>query len=438
MTTWRGAQDASDETKPFRGNALISARRGSGPCPAGAIPPAKAARRLSTCGPYTNVAGVTVAESKRSRAGLARGFRSRFKATSRGGGRPFALGLMTLALGAALASLLVSGDRPANAQETVYIGGDGGADVIVDLEVLDSFRTGGPLQVAIDPGAVDESAGVIRLIPPRERTGASTAVPLMRPSGETAAATTPAMEEKPAEPAPSAAPEAVPEVEVGREPAEAPGRRSTDPAVEAPAEPAFSEPSRSTVEQEPAPVWEAEPAFSEPSRSAVEQEPAPVWEAEPAQAMAREMPARQEIEVTVPVAPQPRAAEPQGSEPRSDGGQRVAALDGGAVPNADLESLRLPFSAAAATLPPGARALLDRLAALLDADQALRLQLKAYAGGDSASASQARRLSLSRALAVRSFFIEQGVRSTRIDVRALGNRTEETPVDRVDILVIKR
>ena len=416
MTTWRGAQDASDETKPFRGNALISARRGSGPCPAGAIPPAKAARRLSTCGPYTNVAGVTVAESKRSRAGLARGFRSRFKATSRGGGRPFALGLMTLALGAALASLLVSGDRPANAQETVYIGGDGGADVIVDLEVLDSFRTGGPLQVAIDPGAVDESAGVIRLIPPRERTGASTAVPLMRPSGETAAAATPAMEEKPAEPASSAAPEAVPEVEVGREPAEAPGRRSTDPAVEAP----------------------AEPAFSEPSRSAVEQEPAPVWEAEPAQAMAREMPARQEIEVTVPVAPQPRAAEPQGSEPRSDGGQRVAALDGGAVPNADLESLRLPFSAAAATLPPGARALLDRLAALLDADQALRLQLKAYAGGDSASASQARRLSLSRALAVRSFFIEQGVRSTRIDVRALGNRTEETPVDRVDILVIKR
>ena len=414
MTTWRGAQDASDETKPFRGNALISARRGSGPCPAGAIPPAKAARRLSTCGPYTNVAGVTVAESKRSRAGLARGFRSRFKATPRGGGRPLALGLMTLALGAALASLLVSGDRPANAQETVYIGGDGGADVIVDLEVLDSFRTGGPLQVAIDPGAVDESAGVIRLIPPRERTGASTAVPLMRPSGETAAAATPAMEEKPAEPAPSAAPEAVPEVEVGREPAEAPGRRSTDPAVEAPAEPAFSEPSRSAVE------------------------PAPVWEAEPAQAMAREMPARQEIEVTVPVAPQPRAAEPQGSEPRSDGGQRVAALDGGAVPNADLESLRLPFSAAAATLPPGARALLDRLAALLDADQALRLQLKAYAGGDSASASQARRLSLSRALAVRSFFIEQGVRSTRIDVRALGNRTEETPVDRVDILVIKR
>jgi outer membrane protein OmpA-like peptidoglycan-associated protein len=43
-------------------------------------------------------------------------------------------------------------------------------------------------------------------------------------------------------------------------------------------------------------------------------------------------------------------------------------------------------------------------------------------------------LSLSRALAVRAFLIEQGVRSTRMDVRALGDKVPDGPVDRVDVL----
>jgi len=45
-----------------------------------------------------------------------------------------------------------------------------------------------------------------------------------------------------------------------------------------------------------------------------------------------------------------------------------------------------------------------------------------------------RRLSLSRALAVRAFLIDQGVRSTRLDVRALGDKTGDGPADRVDIV----
>jgi outer membrane protein OmpA-like peptidoglycan-associated protein len=68
----------------------------------------------------------------------------------------------------------------------------------------------------------------------------------------------------------------------------------------------------------------------------------------------------------------------------------------------------------------------------------LRLQLMAYAGGADLSSSKARRLSLSRALSVRSFLIEKGVRSTRIDVRALGNKTTDEPVNRVDINIVKR
>ncbi|MBZ0325714.1 MAG: OmpA family protein, partial [Alphaproteobacteria bacterium] len=67
-----------------------------------------------------------------------------------------------------------------------------------------------------------------------------------------------------------------------------------------------------------------------------------------------------------------------------------------------------------------------------------RVQLKAFAAGTAETASQARRLSLSRALAVRSFLIDKGVESTRMDVRALGTNFEEGPADRVDIQIVKR
>ncbi len=68
----------------------------------------------------------------------------------------------------------------------------------------------------------------------------------------------------------------------------------------------------------------------------------------------------------------------------------------------------------------------------------LRVQLMAYAEGTAETASQARRLSLSRALAVRSFLINQGVRSTRMDVRALGNKSQGGPSNRVDAVLVER
>jgi outer membrane protein OmpA-like peptidoglycan-associated protein len=63
----------------------------------------------------------------------------------------------------------------------------------------------------------------------------------------------------------------------------------------------------------------------------------------------------------------------------------------------------------------------------------VRIQLLAYAKASSDGASRARRLSLSRALAVRAYLIEKGVRSTRMDVRALGDKFGDGPADRVDI-----
>jgi len=64
--------------------------------------------------------------------------------------------------------------------------------------------------------------------------------------------------------------------------------------------------------------------------------------------------------------------------------------------------------------------------------------LMAYAGSDTMTPNNARRMSLRRALSVRSFLIDQGMRSTRIDVRALGNKTSEKPLNRVDVMVVER
>jgi len=100
--------------------------------------------------------------------------------------------------------------------------------------------------------------------------------------------------------------------------------------------------------------------------------------------------------------------------------------------------LQIIFGDADSKLPGSVEARLSAIAEQIKDSDSSRIQLLAYAGGESLSASKARRLSLSRALSVRSFFIENGVRSTRIDVRALGNKTDEQPINRVDINIIER
>ncbi|MCH7832619.1 MAG: OmpA family protein, partial [Proteobacteria bacterium] len=101
-------------------------------------------------------------------------------------------------------------------------------------------------------------------------------------------------------------------------------------------------------------------------------------------------------------------------------------------------AFQVAFKATASKLPPEAKKGLKGLAEKLKDKKNLRLQLLAYAGGKALSPSKARRMSLSRALSVRSFLIENGIRSTRIDVRALGNKTSEKPLNRVDVNIVER
>ena len=106
------------------------------------------------------------------------------------------------------------------------------------------------------------------------------------------------------------------------------------------------------------------------------------------------------------------------------------------LPAISTDSLTVLFAGGGSTIDDSNKPALRSIAAQVRAEERTRLQLKAYASAQDSSASAARRLSLSRALAVRSFLIESGVNSTRIDVRALGAKSESGKPDRVDLVVI--
>jgi len=146
--------------------------------------------------------------------------------------------------------------------------------------------------------------------------------------------------------------------------------------------------------------------------------------------------------VTAPLPEKEPESEAVASAPesttQSESAPSVASIppSGGTI--GDGYSMRVLFEPDTAKLPSLARDELSALVKNMGDNENLRLQLLAYAGGADMSASVARRLSLSRALAVRSYLIESGIRSTRIDVRALGNKTTDTDSERVDITVIER
>lgn len=82
----------------------------------------------------------------------------------------------------------------------------------------------------------------------------------------------------------------------------------------------------------------------------------------------------------------------------------------------------------------GVKVLAGDLTAALESG-ASRVELEAYGGTPGDKSMDARRLSLKRALAVRQLLIDDGVPSSRIDVRAMGGTDDRGPADRVDVFV---
>jgi outer membrane protein OmpA-like peptidoglycan-associated protein len=119
--------------------------------------------------------------------------------------------------------------------------------------------------------------------------------------------------------------------------------------------------------------------------------------------------------------PPPATTSPSNQSPGAGFSRRsqiiFAANAGDPAPNA-LDAIRMLGGDLNAALNGGAQ----------------KIQLQAYGGARSDKSSDARRLSLKRALAIRNILIEAGVPSGKIDVRAMGG-ADDGPLDRVDVYV---
>lgn len=99
--------------------------------------------------------------------------------------------------------------------------------------------------------------------------------------------------------------------------------------------------------------------------------------------------------------------------------------------------LRLTFRSGETELNPASIAAIDGIAQGVQSHANSSVNVVAYAAPTPDDPSTARRLSLSRALAVRSALIADGVNSSRIYVRALGGSdTGNGPDDRVDVTLL--
>lgn len=190
---------------------------------------------------------------------------------------------------------------------------------------------------------------------------------------------------------------------------------SAAPAPVAPAPaPAQAPAAAPTPVTPPAPVAAVAPPPPPPPPPAAAAAPAP---AQPAPAAA-------------PAPPPVTAAQAPAAAPTQTAAVPAARATGGALAT-------IPFAAGSPELNDQGKAALGAVLDALKSDSTARLQIQAFASGGDDQGGQARRLSLSRALAVRGQLIEQGIAATRMDVRALG-RTNDGPPDRVDILLVRR
>lgn len=165
----------------------------------------------------------------------------------------------------------------------------------------------------------------------------------------------------------------------------------------------------------------------------------PSGQAEPAARAEEAQATEQTLEQTLAARPPEAVTTEMTDEGLREGASQASPL-ASALPGAIAS---LAFAPGSAALSSDAERVLKDLAARFSAeDPAVRLQLMAFAGGEDISASKARRLSLARALAVRSYLMANGIEGTRMDVRALGDKTlgpaADTPQNRVDIAMIKR
>lgn len=283
---------------------------------------------------------------------------------------------ISLATAGVVAALGIA--TPATAQQS-YLGV--GNNVTIDLSVLDGDDARGGLPLSAGDQVISNTTGGIVLFPPAQTPVSRLEGPLANqsPALIPPVRSTVAPRLTAPAPAPTAAPAA------------------TQTATPAPAAPA---PDPQTAS--------APPTATEPATPAVNAPP-------PAS------PARTPVQSAAATPPPPPTKAP-------------AATD----MSLPIAATRILFAPESADLTDSAKATLDKLAESLNTNDALRIQLQAFAGGSDESAPEARRLSLKRALNVRAHLVDRNVRTTRMDVRALGIKSDGGPADRVDAIIVQR
>jgi len=200
----------------------------------------------------------------------------------------------------------------------------------------------------------------------------------------------------------------------------------------------------------PTPVSTPTATTAAPTPQSVETVPVPSVEQatqnlQPAPSVAPQVPAAAaaaRAPLVPPVPPAPSAAPvspvtaPTLTQTPAETGQEPP-VQVASLPAPQSASHRLNFEGSTADILGGARDELEMIAIeLMRHDD--RIEIQAFAGTAGDVSSDARRLSLKRALNVRKFLVERGVLQSRIDVRALGGTRDSGPANRVDILLSSR
>lgn len=287
------------------------------------------------------------------------------------------------------------------------------AQVTVDLRALDALPH-------IPPAAATHHPAARPAPRPPARSAQAAPKPPERHQSAPAVATAEPAPSAPAQTAAGAAPRPVASAPAATKPVPA----ATAQATSKPAAPVQSA-SKPAAPAGPAEA-SARPATAAPSAVTVTLPPTP-----PAGAslptMAAAPPAVARLAPIAPSTPSPNAAPPPAPAIAAAAPTHATATGNG---------LRVTFGAKDSKISPASAAAIKHLAAAARGSPGATFNVVAYAAGNAADPSVARRLSLSRALAVRSVLMAEGIDSAHIYVRAMGSHSTNGPPNRVDITML--
>jgi outer membrane protein OmpA-like peptidoglycan-associated protein len=216
---------------------------------------------------------------------------------------------------------------------------------------------------------------------------------------------------------------------------QAPAASNAEPP--APAAPVVAAPTPAPAQEQATQQAQEQPAQEQPApQQQAAAEPAPPPAPVPAAPAAQQPAAEQQAATTPPPPAEGDAAktEPTEQKPAEEAAAPPEPDNAQPAPPVPQGGIRIVYPTDANDVPPEANAALDDLASQMQADENMRIEIRCYGSGTPDTENKARRKSLARCLSIRQYLFNKDIRTTRMDVRALGLKSEGQPADRVDIV----